>query len=252
MKMVTRTIPSFLGIGWDKEKFMKFEVDLRPEVAKLKMAARSQGSRGTCSVFAMTFCIEFMLRKKRKLAEPLSVEFLNWAKNTATGQRKDGDFFDRIAAGFEKYGMVGESTLPYATAYHAELTPASEVLDTANRTPRLKGHFIKPWSTRDVVTEAQVETIKAYLKRGIPVAAGLRWPQGGKGKDIAVEGLSAMAFVPATDVFDGHSIALVGYSEAAKLWVFANWAGPDWSDKGFGYMTDAYLRPYLNDAYAYE
>ena len=61
-------------------------MDLRPEVAKLKMGARSQGSRGTCSVFAMAFCIEFMLRKKRKLAEPLSVEFLNWAKNTATGQ----------------------------------------------------------------------------------------------------------------------------------------------------------------------
>ena len=61
-----------------------------------------------------------------------------------------------------------------------------------------------------------------------------------------------MDFVPAKDVFDGHSIALVGYSDEAKLWVFSNWAGAQWSDHSFGYMSDAYLRPYLNDAFVYE
>jgi Papain family cysteine protease len=233
---------------------MKFEVDLRPELAALKMRARSQGNRGTCSVFAMTFCIEFMLRKKRKLldTEPLSVEFLNWAKNTATNQKKDGDFFDRIAAGYERFGMTSEATLPYAEHYNATLTPTPELLETAKKTPRLKGRFMKPWSTTEVVTEAQISEIKASLKRGIPVAAGLRWPKSGKGKRLVVEGHEVMGFVAASDVFDGHSIALVGYSDQAKLWVFANWAGPNWSDHGFGYLTDAYLRPYLNDAFVYE
>ncbi|WP_309709739.1 C1 family peptidase [Armatimonas sp.] len=231
---------------------MKFDVDLRPEVAKLRMMARSQGSRGTCSVFAMTFCIEFLLRKKRKLSEPLSVEFLNWAKNTATGQKKDGDFFDRIAAGFERYGMAGESALPYAPRYNAELTPEPPLLEKAKQTPRLKGHFIKPWSTQEVITDRQVGEMKAILRRGIPVAIGLRWPKGGKGKDVSIEGLSVMDYIPASDVFDGHSLALVGYSDEGKLWVFANWAGPSWGDKGFGYMSDAYLRPYINDAYVYE
>lgn len=231
---------------------MKFDVDLRPEIARLKMAARSQGNRGTCSVFAMTFCIEFMLRKKRKLTEPLSVEFLNWAKNTVTGQKKDGDFFDRIAAGYERYGMASEAGLPYATTYNADLTPALELLETAKKTPRLKGRFLKPWSTKEVVTEGQIAEIKACLRRGIPVAAGLRWPSGGKGKNVTIDGLSVMDFVPARDVFDGHSIALVGYSDEAKLWVFSNWAGAQWSDHSFGYMSDAYLRPYLNDAFVYE
>ncbi|MCX6367102.1 MAG: hypothetical protein NTX57_10385, partial [Armatimonadetes bacterium] len=160
---------------------MKFDVDLRPDVAKLKMAVRSQGSRGTCSVFAMTFCIEFMLRKKRKLAEPLSVEFLNWAKNTATGQKKDGDFFDRIAAGYERYGMASESALPYAAHYNPALVPDALVLDKAKQTPRLKGHFVKSWSTKEIITERQVGEIKALLRRGTPVAIGLRWPKGGKG-----------------------------------------------------------------------
>lgn len=231
---------------------MKFEVDLRPEIEKLGMTARSQGNRGTCSVFAMTFCIEYLLRKKRLVREPLSVEFLNWAKNSATGQKKDGDFFDRIAAGYERYGMSSEVSLPYAATYSAQLSLSPELLEQAKKSPRLKGRFLKPWSVTEVVTETQVSEIKSYLKRSFPVAIGLRWPKGGKGKSVVIEGRSVMAFIPAVDVFDGHSLALVGYSEEAKLWVFANWAGPDWSDHGYGYMSDSYFRPYLNDAYAFE
>lgn len=231
---------------------MKFDVDLRPVVARLGMTARSQGSRGTCSVFAMTFCIEYMLRKKRKVKEPLSVEFLNWAKNTATGQKKDGDFFDRIATGYERYGMVSEATVPYASAYRSDLGLTPELLDQAQKTARLKGRFIKPWSVTDIVTDEQVAQIKRQLQKGVPVAVGLRWPKGGKGKNAVADGLTVMEFVPASDVFDGHSIVLVGYSEAAKVWIFANWAGADWNDHGYGYLSDAYFRPYLNDAYVFE
>ena len=44
----------------------------------------------------------------------------------------------------------------------------------------------------------------------------------------------------------------MGYSDEAKLWVFSNWAGAQWSDHSFGYMSDVYLRPYINDAFVYE
>lgn len=231
---------------------MKFDVDLRPEILRRKMLARSQGSRGTCSVFAMTFCIEFLLRKKRVLDEPLSVEFLNWAKNAATNQTKDGDFFDRIALGYARYGMLPESELPYARAYSPTPALAPELLARAGAMPRLTGRFLKPWSTTEVVTEAQIGEIKRALKRGLPVATGLRWPREGKLKTVNRDGLRVMDFVPASDVFDGHSIVLVGYAQKEQVWVFANWAGPDWSDKGFGYLHDSYLRPYLNDAYVFE
>ena len=148
--------------------------------------------------------------------------------------------------------MLGERALPYASGYNPALVLGPVVLDTANKTPRLKGRFIKPWSTKDVVTEIQISELKASLRRGIPVAVGLRWPKNGKGKNTSVEGLEAMAFVSAADVFDGHSVVLAGYSDEAALWIFANWAGPDWRDRGFGYMTDSYVRPYLNDAFVYE
>ncbi|MGC4045120.1 MAG: C1 family peptidase [Armatimonas sp.] len=229
-----------------------FDVDLRPAIDTMVMPLRAQGSRGTCSVFTITFCIEFTLRQRRLVSEPLSVEYLNWVKNQNHPAPQDGDFFDRIAEGYERFGMLSEAALPYAQSYSPEMPISPELVAQAEGFPRMNGRFIKPWSVTEIVTEEQIAAIKDHLQNGLPVAAGLRWPVKGRGLDTVISGHMAMNWIPAEDVFDGHSIALVGYSEAAGLWVFANWAGPDWGDHGFGYMTDAYLRAYLNDAYVFE
>src|SRR5436190_23586245 len=56
------------------------DVDLRPEIASLGISIRpNQGGRGTCSVFAMTFLLEFMYAKNygSKNAD-FSEEYLNY------------------------------------------------------------------------------------------------------------------------------------------------------------------------------
>lgn len=229
-----------------------FDADLRPAISSLGMPLRAQGSRGTCSVFTITFCIELALRQQGLVREPLSVEYLNLAKNTDHPAPQDGDFFDRITEGYVRFGMVPEATLPYALSYQPDALLPTELVAQAKNFPRLCGRFIKPWSITEIVTKEQVDAIKAQLKNGLPVASGLRWPLKDKRQDSLVQGYSAIEWVPDTDVFDGHSVALVGYSERAGLWVFANWAGSDWGHQGYGYMTDTYLRAYLNDAYVFE
>jgi len=228
------------------------DVDLRPTVTAQNMPLRAQGSRGTCRVFAMTFCIELTLRLRGQVSEPLSVEYLNRAKNVDHPEPQDGDFFDRIAHGYTRLGMVPEAALPYASSYEPDGPLPPELTAQAENSPRLQGRFIKPWSVTEIVTEEQIAAIKAHLQSGLPVAAGLRWPVKGKGKDTLVNEYTAMDWVPETDVFDGHSVALVGYFEVAGVWIFANWAGPEWGTHGYGYMTDTYLRAYLNDAYVFE
>src|SRR6185436_6645002 len=59
------------------------DVDLRPEIDTLGIAIRSsQLSRGTCSVFAMTFLLEFMYAKNYGLkAQDFSEEYLNFVSN---------------------------------------------------------------------------------------------------------------------------------------------------------------------------
>src|SRR5579863_200252 len=54
-------------------------VDLRPEIARRGLHIRDQGERGTCTVFATTFLIEYQLagQMPNSRGVKLSEEFLN-------------------------------------------------------------------------------------------------------------------------------------------------------------------------------
>lgn len=55
--------------------------NLRPLFEKYGISVKNQGSRGTCSVFAVVGLIEFERANVLGDNTPLSVEFLNWAAN---------------------------------------------------------------------------------------------------------------------------------------------------------------------------
>jgi uncharacterized membrane protein (DUF485 family) len=86
------------------------DVDLRPKINQFGIAIRNQGNRGTCSVFALTFVLEYMYAWRENYHNPdFSEEYLNYASNLAIGQYDDGGFFDALDLGYQKYGMVNES-----------------------------------------------------------------------------------------------------------------------------------------------
>ncbi|HEU4389722.1 MAG TPA: hypothetical protein VFV34_18095, partial [Blastocatellia bacterium] len=157
----------------------KPEVDLRPEIGSLGISVRpTQSGRGTCSVFAMTFLLEFMYAKNYGFKSPdFSEEYLNFASNLALGQKVDGGFFDEIDLGYQKYGIVDEALVPYKSAFNPALTVSAETSKKGTAiAPRLKPHFIKPWDVNTGLSAAQLLSIIVQLKSGRPVAAGLRWP----------------------------------------------------------------------------
>jgi hypothetical protein len=84
------------------------EVDLRPEIKKRGLAIRDQGNRGTCTVFATTFLIEY--KKAGTKGTPpgldLSEEYLNWAGNKVTGEDADGGFFTKFIPGFRTWAIA--------------------------------------------------------------------------------------------------------------------------------------------------
>ena len=88
--------------------------------------------------------------------------------------------------------------------------------------------------------------IKRALANGHPVACGLRWPKKLNGSEL-------LAVPAAKEVFDGHSIALVGYEDdpakpGGGTYLFRNSFGPAWGNHGYGVMSYAYARAYANDA----
>src|ERR1035438_2151095 len=104
-------------------------VDLRAAFDKWGLARRTQGKRGTCSVFTVVGALEFAAANEQHHGERFSVEFLNWGANKILGEYEDGGFFSDLWKAFEVYGVCSEQKLPYRAEFDRALSPGPEVLD---------------------------------------------------------------------------------------------------------------------------
>lgn len=223
--------------------------DLRPDLDRWSLTAREQGRRGTCSVFAITEAIEFAVAKHEGKGTRLSVEFLNWASNETTRVRADGGFFHDLWKGFERFGICDESAWPYAADFDASATPTAEAIANARtRLDRADGatwsvHWIKTWNVTTGLSDAEVSAIAETLEKGLPVCAGMRWPT------RATWSGPRLDWADAADVFDGHSVLLVGHRPDAKrpgerIFLVRNSSAA----KSDIEIEERYLRAYVNDA----
>lgn len=220
-------------------------VDLRPEFEQWGLLPRSQGSRPTCSVFTIAGALEFAVARHQNRGERLSVEFLNWAANQTRRGNRDGGFFSDMWRGFEAHGICTEIQMPYQPTFDATKTPKAEVLGAAKArlAPQMQLHWIKRWNVSTGLSDEEFFTIKRRLHRGWPVCSGLRWPQ----REVWQNDVLQMC--PPEEVFDGHSVLLVGYRDdpaqaGGGVFIFRNTnrGGRD------GFMPYDYARAYMNDA----
>jgi hypothetical protein len=120
--------------------------------------------------------LEFADSVGRGQTTRFSPEFLNWSANQVTGLSRDGQFFHDCIAGFEKYGICSDGSLPYQKSFDKTLSPSNEALRQADEWRRASGnlrvHWINPWQKKLGLTEPQLYTIKGVLARGWPVATG--------------------------------------------------------------------------------
>ena len=209
--------------------------DLCSEIARRGIGIRNQGARGTCSVFAMTFLLEYAYTEL--LGDgyaDLSEEYLNHVANVAAGKTDDGDIFGSVAAGYENFGVIREDDMPYhpdrVYDFNAvTITPLlyAEGLSLLQNGLRLQGHFVVPLGEPGA-TQEQFDTILSYLARGIPVAVGR-----------------------------SHSLAAVGYKydpswDGGGYLIFKNSYGPASDEDGYKRESFASVKSTVNDAYVYE
>jgi hypothetical protein len=232
------------------------DVDLRRAIAAMGIAIRDQGNRGTCSVFAMTFLLEYAYGKNFGYRTPdFSEEYLNDVKNLATGDNWDGGFFTDINEGYQKYGIVDARLDPYKSTFNPKETVSKALLMKGESIePRIGVHFIKDWDVKTGLLPRQLSAILAELRRGIPVACGLRWPNTFATETI--NGIPIMKTPGPGGVFDGHSVDFVGF-KADKSFpgggylIFRNSWGTSFQEDGYGYMPFMYANRYANDAVEY-
>jgi len=220
-------------------------VDLRPIFKNWGLEPRAQGGRGTCSAFVVTGALEYALADLQRRGTRLSVEFLNWAANEATGRHEDGGYFSDLWKGFAAHGICPEQDLPYRAEFDPALRPSEEALRHAAqaRDCGLRLHWIKPWDVTTGLTDAQLEGIKRTLRRQWPVCGGLRWPKRERWTNDVLE------MTPPQGVRDGHSVLLVGFRDdpgqgGGGVFIIRN-SGTRTGDQ---FMTYEFARAYMNDA----
>jgi hypothetical protein len=253
----------------------KLDVDLMPAINSFGLGVRNQGStRGTCSVHALTFLIEYETKKRQTLNlasfptsfSDLSEEYLNAVTNMATGSTDDGDFFFNINQGHQKYGHLAQSAMPNKSTFDPSLQPDDADIQAGKQWIRMMPIVIKEnanftASTADDaqpfgLSSADLEKVLDLLKNNRAVAAGFRWPGPGKFATEKVAGVELMKNLLPSDLTSGHSIVLVGYRKHAAYpgggyFVFRNSWGTGFGDAGYGYMSFAYVKANVADVMAY-
>ena len=256
---VARPSPAFFAhIDWSKLKVKGVQCDLRTQIDDYGLSIRSQGSRGTCSVFALTFCQEYMAAKTTGQKNlDFSEEYLNVIGDIAAGSTQDGGFYKDLNMGYQVNGHVKESELPYHDPMAGGTkNKAITLLNEGMATKKFAADFIKDWDPKKGANDGEVKTSCDYLDKNIPVAVGLLWPANGKMQKAIFSGVDMMVKVPKSDTVDGHSVVLVGYHKIASIpgggyFIFRNSWGTGWGDKGYGYMSFEYVKTYANDLMAY-
>lgn len=232
--------------------------DLRPQIEQYGLGIRSQGGRGTCSVFALTFAQEFATAKKGGAKNlDFSEEYLNFLGDIAAEAKSDGGFYSDLNDGYAMYGSAPEIALPYKPSYNPNLVVPTDLLGEGAKQIKFSADFIKEWDPNRGANEAELQKVLSTLDKGYPVAVGLLWPKQEKWKTQEIGGVDMMAVIPKSDTFDGHSVVIVGSAKGKEypgggFFIFRNSWGAGWGDKGYGYMSFEYVKQFANDLMSYK
>lgn len=212
-------------------------MDLRGEIARRGIEVRNQGARDTCSVHTMTFLLEYGYTSKfGDKYRHLSVEYLNHAANKAVNKTDDGDYFESIAAGYLKYGIVKDEQWPYDRNWTYNYNDAEDIMTSQLQASGkvmigsgwiLMGNYIKPFERNSTLSDQEFYSVLKHLDQGIPVGLGRN-----------------------------HSMVVVGYQfdtsyDGGGYFIFRNSYGTSIGEKGYQKESFEHVRSLTNDVYVY-
>lgn len=227
-------------------------VDLSPYMTPVK----HQGNRNTCSVFAATASVEYLIIKETGEEHDLSEQYNYWAgkEYTLTNdvllayENLDG-LAGYLALMAYEYGSMLESEWPYESqswyqtgdpgCYEVEGQPISECFTGIPP----ENAELAEWTTETHFVDRE-EMGAFIMDNEIPLVFNVMWyPE-------AVN--SAGDFhMPSEDEMNGgggHVILLVGYDPSTQLFKFRNSWGANWGDNGYGTMPKEYIETHYEAA----
>jgi C1A family cysteine protease len=225
------------------------QYDLRNKFNDYGINIKDQKKRNTCSIFAIVGLLEYEFARSKGQNLDLSEEFLNWSSNIVGNNNLDGSFFYDAITALSEYGICEEKYMKYNDKYDKNIVPSLNATEDASTRKEYTIFWIKKWNIYTGFNNDQLNLIINMIKDEHPVAVGIRWPK-------KEQYINHILYIPQKeDVFDGHSILLVGFSYDDKspgggYFIFKNSAGVGYRDKGYGKIPFEYFSKYGNDAVA--
>ena len=209
-------------------------IDYTPKMSPV----RNQGTEGTCIAFASVVGVkEYQDKKEYDRLIRLSPRYLYYLCKKFDGQPFQDGTYPRIAMKvLAKYGVAEESCWPYK--------PFQRDFPCANADKEAKRYRIKAYARLLSLLE-----MKRSLAINGPFLAGVKVFKGWFSKRVIKSGLIPL---PARkeQAVGGHAVCILGFDDAKQVFKFKNSWGKSWADKGYGYLSYAYVQKYCVDAWS--
>jgi hypothetical protein len=249
-----------LFVAYASDPEVRAEQSLQSEFIRLNLAAKNQGRRPSCSIFAVVGALEFQNAQLTGGLEKLSEEYLIWATRRSLGLTGPAAVLPRDETG-APLADAGYSLVSVVTALQTYGIPRAEDMPNLpglaiDDVPEPTGELVAKARSRRLVfisplpgaePAARIKALVHALNAGFPVPAGLRWPHERSINAGVLSGQRPLAGA-------AHAITFIGYHcPSGKLeetsFVFNNSYGPRWGQGGYGRATWGYLSQHLLEAY---
>lgn len=222
-----------------KDLKLPASVDLRGFFSEI----RDQGDIGSCASFAAAAMYESICNAGSGAGSGkanLSEMFLFYHSNIVKGEPQGGsNYYEQMQVLAEK-GICEESLYPYTTDSFSTPPPSTAFSD-AHKHRVVKACMIPLDTTEDSIegVKENHRMLTSALAEGYGVGISLKIYRSFQEKGAYIHRPDE------SDIASGeeghHAMVLVGYSESDKCYIVRNSWGKGWGDKGYAYISSAYI-----------
>lgn len=220
-------------------------VDLRPLMSEVK----HQGQRDTCSVFAATALMEYLIKAELDIEIELSEQYNYWA---AKEYSLSNDYLKSAYEGIDglagylaidayRFGSMLESEWEYEKQNW--LQTGNEKCIIKDEIPSKEcftgippeGAQLLPYRIEPIFIERE-DIARFILENKKPVVFNIMWYF-----DAIDHESGKMQMPEGEQEGGGHVILLVGYDADGRTFIFRNSWGKEWGDNGYGTIPEDYI-----------
>jgi hypothetical protein len=202
-------------------------------------AVRDGGSEGSVVGQALATAMEIQIKRTLHQDVNISPRYIYYAARQLGGTTNtDSGAVIKDAIGvLAKQGAVEESVWPYKAGEFAAKPPAA--VNTATR-----------WLIAQTKSLKGLDAIKTSLANDGPVVVGIEVYEESMSSQTAKTGVIPLP-KKGSQLVGGHAIVLVAYDDQKKQFKFVNDWGSGWGDRGYGYLSDEYIKTRSSDAWSF-